>query len=217
MTNAAFPLDAAILQLAAQGVALDVGTVATRLGCTPDAAEQALDDMARRGVVDLQLDEDSGALSYSPRGLDSMGGQSGPDPLPFTPPTPPRSPRPGAHAYASPAPSRQTTWAPPAPLVPPPMKHSIVGMLWALLIPGFGLLYAAPASVALLAGFLCFSAGELFEAIPLVGDWLSPLVMVACAIGSALLSLVYVKRFNEVGTRAHLDDDIGDQILSRVR
>jgi len=212
MTDTASSLDAQILLLASRGVTLEVRTVAAHLQRSPEEAEQTLDDMARRGVVDLQLDEDTGALSYVPRGLDAMGPPAeGPDPVPFGGHTAPQAP-PRPHG---PTP----VWRAPAPgaIAPQQRKHAVVGMLWALLMPGFGLFYAAPASVALLAGFLSFSVVELFEAMPFVGDWLSPVVMLACALGSALLSLVYVKRYNQVGTRAHLEDDLGDRILSRVR
>ncbi len=204
--------DADILQLASRGVTLNVRTVAAHLGRTEEQAEETLDDMARRGVVDLQLDEDTGALSYVPRGLDAMGTP------PVEPSPAPSYPRASAPPHA-PRPPANVVWRSPATgaMAPHQRKHPVVGMLWALLVPGFGLFYAAPFSVALLAGFLSFSAVELFEAMPLVGGVLSPLVMIACAVGSALLSLVYVKRYNQVGTRAHLDDDLGDRILSRVR
>lgn len=202
--------DAGILQLASRGVTLNVRTVAAHLGCSEEQAEETLDDMARRGVVDLQLDEDTGALSYVPRGLDAM------DPPPVAPSYNNHRASAPPHAHRPPA---NVGWRSPAAgaIAPHQRKHPVVGMLWALLVPGFGLFYAAPFSVALLAGFLSFSAVELFEAMPLVGGVLSPLVMLACAVGSALLSLVYVKRYNQVGTRAHLEDDLGDRILSRVR
>ncbi|MEM6789747.1 MAG: hypothetical protein AAF715_19670 [Myxococcota bacterium] len=204
MSPTASPLESALLDLVARDVTLDVATVATQFRCPPDDAERALDALTRRGAVDLHLDEETGALTYRPRVRIDASATSPPRPTP--PSARPAAPRPPASLLAT----------SPPPVPPERRKHSVVGMLWALVVPGFGLGYAAPWSVALLSGFLVLTLGSLFGALPIVGPWLEPLVVAMSAIGSALASLLYVKRFNQVGARSHLHDDVGDRILSRL-
>ena len=76
-------------------------------------------------------------------------------------------------------------------------KNLLVAFLLGLLLPGFGLLYAAPWLVAGVASVFAIVAYKMFAWIPLVGS----VVMGLLALCSALLSVTYARGFNQYGKR----------------
>lgn len=168
----------AALQLASRGVTLTVANVAAHLELPLAQAEAHLDRMARDGRLEIELDDRLGVVRYRPVGLD-----------PATPVSP----------FAA-QPTRVLA-VPPKPA----QKNVVLGALVALLVPGFGLFYAAPFSIAAVAGVLTIVVGEAFEALPFVGAALSAVAYVACALASAALAVLYVRQYNRYGARTHLE------------
>ena len=169
----------AALRLASRGVTLTVANVAAHLELPPEQAEAHLDRMARAGRVEIEVDERLGVIRYRPLGLD-----------PSTPVT-----------------ILAPTVALPRDLTPrrPATKNVVLGALIALLIPGFGLFYAAPASIAVVAGLLAIVIGEAVQGIPFVGTILGIVAHFALALASAALAVFYVRQYNRYGERTHLE------------
>jgi hypothetical protein len=88
--------------------------------------------------------------------------------------------------------------------VRPPRKSTAVGVLAGLLVPGFGLLYAAPLSVAAIAGVVVLLGVKMLGAVPLLGGLLASIALGIGALGSGLLAVAYVRQYNRVGRRSHL-------------
>lgn len=166
----------AALQLASRGITLTVANVAAHLELPLAQAEAHLDRMAREGRLEVEVDERLGVVRYRPLGLDCATPVS-----PF-------------------APTRAL-----APPKPPGEKNLVLGALIALLIPGFGLFYAAPLSVAAVAGMVAIVLGETLSALPLVGAGVGGAAHVFFALASAALSIPYVRQYNRYGTRTHLE------------
>ncbi len=76
-------------------------------------------------------------------------------------------------------------------------KNILVAFLLGLLLPGLGLLYAAPWLVAGVASVFAIMAYKMFAWIPLIGSVLMGLM----ALCSALLSVTYARGFNRHGKR----------------
>ncbi len=90
--------------------------------------------------------------------------------------------------------------------VRPAPKSALAGALLGLLVPGMGLLYAAPVSAAALATIAIFIAVKMAAAIPLLGLVLAPITLGVAALCSAALGAAYVKQYNSGGRRVHLHD-----------
>lgn len=170
-----------IIGLASRGVTLSVANVARHLGLGLEETEKRLDQLASRGRLDLELNEDTGALFYVVRGLD------------VDCPTAALTPTPQVVAPAAPLPQKRSLWA----------------VLWAIVLPGLGLGYAAPWTVALGAGVGLWVVVQGLAALPLVGGLLSSVALGLGTVASVVLSLRYTRRFNQVGRRAHLDGPPG--------
>lgn len=165
----------AVLALASRGVRLTVPNVAVQLDLEPGKTEEWLDRMAYEARLDVELDETEGFIFYRVRGL--------------TPVT-------TAMARYTPSPvltSRRRT------------KSSFWGALLGLLVPGLGLLYAAPIKVVLLASVAILLAVKMLAVIPLLGPLLSSVALGVCALASAVLGALYAKQYNRSGRRAHLE------------
>ena len=165
----------AVIELASRGVRLTVANVAANLRVAPAKAEEWLDQMAREGRLDLELDEVVGLVFYRVRGL--------------TPP--PRdivvAPTP---AYASPRPSKQ--------------KSTALAAALGLMLPGAGLVYAAPVSAAAVVGLVTLVTVKMLAAFPLLGPLLSSIALGLCALASAVLGLLYARQYNRHGRRTHV-------------
>lgn len=174
MTFDSFEL--AVIELASRGVRLTVANVASHLHVAPAKAEEWLDQMAREGRLDLELDEVVGLIFYRVRGL--------------TPPPQDIVPRP--------VPSR------PMPADPKGKKSTAVAAALGLLLPGAGLVYAAPVSAAAVVGLVVLVAVKMLSAFPLLGPLLSSIALGLGALASAVLGLLYARQYNRHGRRTHL-------------
>ncbi len=94
------------------------------------------------------------------------------------------------------------------PHPPPPSlrkgKSLRVAALVGLLLPGAGLFYAAPLSVAVFGGLLTLVLVHVAAGVPLFGPILSSVALGVCALASSLFAVLYARRYNEEGKRAHL-------------
>jgi hypothetical protein len=172
----------AALQLASRGVTLTVANVAAHLEMPLAQAEAHLDRMARDGRLEVEVDERLGVVRYRPLGLDCA-----PPSMPFKP-----------TAMVS---SSSRGLAPPRPAE----KNAVLGALIALLIPGFGLFYAAPLSVAAVAGMIVIVLGEAVKGLPVIGGALGTVAYFAFAVASAALAVPYARQYNRYGARTHLE------------
>jgi hypothetical protein len=164
----------AVIELANRGVRLTVANVAAQLHVAPKKAEKWLDDMAREGRLDLELDEVVGLVFYRVRGL---------------------TPAPTSIALRP---------ASIPPVVHRGHKSPVAAAMLGLLLPGAGLLYAAPASVAAIAGLVTLVAITMTGALPVIGGLLSSITLGLCALLSGALGVMYVKQYNRHGRRTHL-------------
>lgn len=174
MTFDSFEL--AVIELATRGVRLTVANVAANLRVAPAKAEEWLDRMAREGRLDLELDEVVGLVFYRVRGLTS----------------PPRD-------LAVPA--RPAAASPPRPRG---NKSTALAAALGLILPGAGLVYAAPVSAAAVVGLFTLVAVKMLAAFPLLGPLLSSIALGLCALASAVLGLLYARQYNRHGRRTHL-------------
>lgn len=174
MTFDSFEL--AVIDLASRGVRLTVANVASHLHVAPAKAEEWLDQMAREGRLDLELDEVVGLIFYRVRGL--------------TPP--PRD------IAVRPVPSRAI------PREPRGNKSTALAAALGLLLPGAGLVYAAPVSAAAVVGLVILVAVKMLSALPLLGPLLSSIALGLGALVSAVLGLLYARQYNRHGRRTHL-------------
>ena len=165
----------AVIQLSRQGVRLTLANVCAGLGLEFAKAEAWLDRMAQEGRLDVELDENEGLVFYRVRGL---------------------SPMPASMQIR-----------PPQPVSVSARKHksAVAAVVFGLLVPGAGLLYAAPWSAALAGGLLTLTLVKMVGALPLVGGILSSVVLGLCALTSALLGVLYTKQYNRHGRRVHLE------------
>jgi hypothetical protein len=99
----------------------------------------------------------------------------------------------------------------PTTLVPRPTfrmmrahKSITAGALLGLLVPGLGLVYAAPVSVAAIAAIATLAAVKMLGVLPLFGPILSSIALGIAALTSAVLGALYVKQYNRFGRRTHL-------------
>lgn len=92
---------------------------------------------------------------------------------------------------------------PPMPMVLKE-KSIAIGMLLGLVLPGLGLLYAAPLSAVIIACITSFALVKMLAVLPLIGPLLSSVALGISALVSALLGALYVKQYNRFGKRTHL-------------
>ena len=179
MTYEAFEL--AVIDLASKRVRLTVANVAAFTKVTPTQVEAWLDQMSAAGRLECELDENLGLIYYRVRGLSDVG----------------HSPN-----------SWAVTWPiTPAPIhypTPRRQKNVVLGAIFALLFPGFGLIYCAPLSATFVATLVIFLAVKMAGAFPLIGGLLGSVTLGVCALASAFLATMYVRKYNAEGKRGHV-------------
>ncbi len=180
-----------VTRLADSGVRLTVANVAARLRLSSAKTEAWLDELAKAGKLDLEIDEDHGVIVYTVRGL-----------------VPRRMPRADVHpgtelriaqmeADLERAPQNPRALSPLGP--PRRQKSVIVAFLAAAFLPGIGLFYAAPLTSALLASIACILLMKL-AVIPFVGWAIGGGVALASGVAGAL----YASAFNRTGQRTEI-------------
>jgi hypothetical protein len=174
-----------VIELAHRGMRLTVANVVAHLGTEPAQTEQWLDDMAREGRLDVELDEEQGLIYYRVRGLT-------PPPAYLAPYVPARVTHERAH------------------------KSTKAAALVGLLLPGVGLLYAAPFSAALIAGIATLLTVKMVAVIPLLGPVLSSVALGLCALASALFGVLYARQYNANGRRTHLAAGTPRRVYARA-
>ncbi len=165
----------AVIDLAAKDVPLTVANVVAHLHVDPRQTETFLDRMTRDGRVDLEVDEVRGAVVYRVRGLSTSTGRLMPE----------------MHLGA---------WRMPSSHQLTRSKSVTAAVLLAALLPGIGLVYAAPLRTALLWSVAMLVLGHLLGAHMMFG----PLFWTTASITSALFGGLYAVRFNQEGHRAAL-------------
>jgi hypothetical protein len=202
----------AVIEIASEGTRLTTANVVSRLRVDPAKAEKMLDQMARDGRLDLEVDETEGVVVYTVRGLTPRSARGVDDGWR----APARGPVAGAlrrigveplgvgTALAFGKPFRTSS-----PL-PPSLRRSVpAGIALGALFPGAGLAYAAPWSVvagATLAVIIGFKLLPLLLAIPLL--------LCATAL-SGVLGGVYAWRYNQSGRRSPLAGEPAIPVLPR--
>ena len=90
------------------------------------------------------------------------------------------------------------------PADPKGKKSTAVAAALGLLLPGAGLVYAAPVSAAAVVGLVVLVAVKMLSAFPLLGPLLSSIALGLGALASAVLGLLYARQYNRHGRRTHL-------------
>jgi hypothetical protein len=199
----------AVIEIASEGTRLTTANVVSRLRIDPARAEKMLDQMARDGRLDLEVDESEGVVVYRVRGLTTRVADVGWSRFPS------RSPGLGSAlrnlgvdpmhvgtALAFGKPFRKSS-----PL-PRSLQRSVpAGVALGGLLPGAGLAYAAP-----------WASAAIATAVVIVGFELLPLLLaipfLLCAmIVSAVLGGLYTWRYNQTGRRSPLSGEPGSRQL----
>jgi hypothetical protein len=182
----------AVIELASHGARLTVANVVAHLGVEPQKAERMLDQMAREGRLDIEVDEAEGFIVYHVRGLSVRHKErKSRDIMPSRP-----SP---LLAY------REAT---PTALVE--RKSVTFAVLLGALFPGVGLAYAAPWSVVFAATLIVMVLGKIIGGILLLG----PLFWLFAVGVSGVLGGLYAFRYNQEGRRAPLLESSGAHRLT---
>jgi hypothetical protein len=176
-----------IVDLARRGVRITVANVAAHLRMEPAKVEAWLDKMASEGRLDLEVDEDEGLVFYRVRGLGETPGWR------------------EARTWGSP-PVAMAAWTPPGPPVRA-QKTPWIAALCGIVLPGLGLVYAAPFSAVAVASIVTFVAVKMLGAVPLVGVLLKSVALGFAALASAVLGVLYARQYNVTGKRTHLDHE----------
>lgn len=79
-------------------------------------------------------------------------------------------------------------------------RNPLLAFVLGLLLPGLGLLYAAPWLVAAGGTLAVFVIWKLFAWIPLLGT----VVVALLALGSGTLNMLYARAYNRLGERPKL-------------
>ncbi len=165
----------AAIDLAAKGVPLTVANVVAHVHIDPARTELFLDRMTRDGRLDLEVDEAQGFVVYRVRGLSTSTGRVVPDLV-------------------------TSRWFVPPVRLFERRKSVTLAIGLAALLPGIGLVYAAPLRVVLMASLVVLFVGNSIASSML----LAPLFWVSASIVSALFGGLYAVRFNQEGQRARL-------------
>jgi hypothetical protein len=166
----------AAIDLAAKGVPLTVANVVAHLHVEPGRTETFLDRMARDGRVDVEVDEAHDSVVYRVRGLSTNTGRLVPD-------------------------TSFGMWRAPSVYRPPPAKSVTLAVLVAALLPGIGLVYAAPLRTVAFWTLAMVILGNLVATHMLLG----PLFWTGACVFSALFGGLYAVRYNQEGQRAGLN------------
>jgi membrane protein implicated in regulation of membrane protease activity len=171
----------AVIDLASRSIRLTVANVSAHARIAPSRVEEMLDRMAQEGRLDVELDEDRGLIFYVVRGL-----------------TPPPQ-----HLAVRPIDYRQRQFV--STDLQRGNKSAALGAILGLLVPGVGLIYAAPMSAVAVVSIGTFIAVKMVAVLPLSGWLLSSVVLGVAALASAVLGAMYVRKYNQNGRRTHLD------------
>lgn len=189
----------AVLDLAGGGVRITKGSVALRLKIDPRSAGSMLDRMTREGLLELDVDEQSGDIFYT------TGKR----------PSPPK----GALAELSKALDGEAIAAKvgtalvmekltgSSALAPDKRRKIGLGVLLGGLFPGLGLMYSAPWPVAIAASAVVILGYKIITFIPFLSAFLLVPFLAVCAIASAVLGGLYTYQYNQKGKRAPLGDE----------
>ncbi|MCC6526592.1 MAG: hypothetical protein IT373_28345 [Polyangiaceae bacterium] len=197
-----FPeFETAVIELASEGTPITTANVVAHLKMRPATAEAWLDKMAKDGRLDVDVDEEDAVLVYRVKGLTVKG--------------------PGAKKEGTAAKLVRDleAWEPPAralglargasggrALAAGQKKSVLLGALIGL-VPGLGLFYAAPFSVALVASvavLVVVGALKILALVPLLGGFIWFLGVGALVVVSALLGAMYAHLYNQHGRRTNL-------------
>jgi hypothetical protein len=193
----------AVIEIASEGTRLTLANVVARIGIDPSKADRMLDQMARDGRLDLEVDETEGVVVYHVRGLTPARAAVHPSVLDSL-----RSlgGDPGLARHVGTAMAFGRPFAKSRAMgLPRSLRRSVaLGAVLGGLFPGAGLAYAAPWGVVLGAtffvwvGFKILAAATLFLAVPFV---------LGAMVISAVLGGVYTHRYNQHGRRSPIDGE----------
>ncbi len=172
----------AVIDLAWRDVKLTVANVAAHTRLPPSRVEALLDRMAAEGRLDMELDEARGLIFYVVRGL--------------TPPPPTLAVRPPEPRYAA---ARPTAGAKAR------TKSPLIGAIAGFVLPGVGLLYAAPLTAVAAVSVGMLVVVKMAGALPLIGWLMASVATGLGAVASGLLGAMYARKYNLAGRRVHLD------------
>ena len=193
----------AVLELAESGARLTKERVAEALDIEPARAGELLDEMARAGSLELDVDESSGEIFYTvsrrARAASPENEGSGLAALRDLEGTIERG---GLSAKVGKALLLGGDAAPVAK-----RRKVSLGVLLGGLFPGFGLAYSAPWPVVIAASAVVIVGWKLISIIPLLSAFLLVPFLVVCALASAALGGMYAWSFNQAGKRAPLGDE----------
>jgi len=179
----------AVLELAGDGVRLTKAGVAERLSIDPAHARELLDRMARDGRLELDVDERSDEIFYTPS--KRAGGLAALDDR-------------GSAVEEAEGSAALVLGAGAAT---PARRKLAVGVVLGGLFPGLGLAYAAPWPIVAAASIVVVVGWKVLSLIPILSSLLVVPFLVVCAVASAILGGMYAWSFNQAGKRAPLGDE----------
>jgi len=186
-----------IIELASQGVPITVANVASRMKLPPRKAEAMLDEMIRSGHLDSEIDEREAVLVYKVRGLTTGKRKRV---LVDTDDDDDDRSNPIARAAGEVLVRQAKSTAKKVVLDRKEGEKSVlVGLGLGFFLGPIGLLYAAPWMVGIVSVLVYAIAWK----IPLVSSLLAALLAIL-HIGFAIVSALYVLRYNKSGKRAPL-------------
>lgn len=213
----------AVIEIAEDGTRLTKAAVAEHLSIEPARAGELLDRMCREGGLELDIDERSGEIFYTPSSRRPA------------PPRASRASRPAAKKGGLATLRDLETAIDKGGLaakvgtalvlgrkekLPPERRRKLaVGMVLGGLFPGFGLAYAAPWPIVVVASALVVVGVKVVSLIPFLSSFLLVPFLVVCAIASAVLGGMYAWTYNQEGKRAPLGDEPVSPraLLDRIR
>ncbi|APR76103.1 Hypothetical protein A7982_01450 [Minicystis rosea] len=211
----------AVIEIAEDGTRLTKAAVAAHLAIEPARAGELLDRMCREGGLELDIDEQTGEIFYTPSTR--------------RPPAPSRASRPtskkGGLATLRDLESALEKGGLAAKVgtaivlgskekLPPERRRKLaLGMVLGGLFPGFGLAYAAPWPVVVVASAIVVVGVKVLSLIPFLSSFFLVPFLVVCALTSAVLGGMYAWTYNQEGKRAPLGDEPVSPraLLDRIR
>ena len=180
-----------VIELASAGIAVTAPNMVAKLGVELWEAEQWLERMVDRGTIEPADDAPGGVRAYRVRGLTLA-------------PAPP-----SLAVRLGPLRTQLFAWlaidmAEPETVDEKKRKRFDVGVAVGALMPGVGLIYAAPFWSTLMALVLGGLAVGWAGSLPVVGFVLRFLAPLLFAVGSGALAAVYVWHYNRAGKRTSL-------------
>ncbi|MFT3772868.1 MAG: hypothetical protein QM820_46370 [Minicystis sp.] len=196
----------AVIELAEDGTRLTKAAVAAGLDIEPARAGELLDRMCREGGLELDIDEGSGEIFYTPSKRRTAA-------------APARKSKGGGLAALRDLESAIDKGGLAAKVgtalvlggeekTPPENRRKLaLGVVLGGLFPGFGLAYAAPWPIVVAASAAVVIGVKLLSLIPILSSFLVVPFLVVCAAASAILGGMYTWSYNQEGKRAPLGDE----------